>query len=198
MKEHVTELRPTQFALGMIEVESKVRRLEKMSSSEIDEYLHEHPVPVVKSPQGELFLIDHHHLARAAWELGLEKVCLELKADLSHLTNDKFWKFMTESHWVHPYDQFGRGPHPTELLPHGVRGLADDPYRSLAWAIRERGGFEKTEHPFCEFHWADFFRKHVKLGQARKDFDRAVEHALDACKHPEAKHLPGYVGESVT
>jgi hypothetical protein len=192
MKEHVTELRPTQFALGMIEVEHKIKHLSSMSAAELDEYLHSHPVPVVRSPQNELFLIDHHHLVRAAWELDIAKVCVQLLNDLSHLPNDRFWKHMADANWMHPYDQFGRGPHSPELLPHGVRGLADDPFRSLAWAIRERGGFEKTEQPFCEFHWADHFRKHVKLGHARKDFEAAIEHAMHVCKQPEAKHLPGY------
>jgi hypothetical protein len=192
-KEHVSELRPTQIALGMKEVESKVKRLAALKPHELEDYLRDHPVPYVKSPHGELYIIDHHHLVRACWESGIEKVVLELKADLSHMRPEDFWKFMSDSHWIHPYDQFGNGPHSPELLPQNIRGLADDPYRSLAWTIREKGGFKKSEHPFCEFHWADYFRKHIKLGFSRKDFDTAIEEALHACRRPEAKKLPGYV-----
>jgi hypothetical protein len=38
-------LRPTQFALGMLEVETKVRKLRKLSDDELKDYLKEHPVP---------------------------------------------------------------------------------------------------------------------------------------------------------
>jgi hypothetical protein len=193
MKEHPLELRPTQIAVGMKEVDYKIKRLRELKADALEVYLHEHPVPTVKSPHGERYIIDHHHLVRACWELGIEKVVIENKADLSHLKEGDFWKFMVDSHWVHPYDQYGRGPHAPELLPHSIKGLADDPYRSLAWAIREKGGFEKSDLPFCEFHWADFFRKHVRFTLAKAGFDIAVEQALKFCRHPEAKKLPGYI-----
>jgi len=36
-----------------------------------------------------------------------------------------------------------------------------DPYRSLAWIMREHHGYLKSNAPFSEFRWADFFRKRV-------------------------------------
>ena len=58
----------------------------------------------------------------------------------------------------HLLDQFGLGPHEPRLLPEDIRGLADDPYRSLAWALRHAGAYEKTDLAFSEFKWADFLR----------------------------------------
>jgi hypothetical protein len=78
------------------------------------------------------------------------------------------------------------------LLPINIRGLADDPYRGLAWAVREAGGFEKTGEPFCEFRWADFLRKRIRMARTEGAFEEALKEALALAATPEAKHLPGY------
>ena len=96
MKAHVLELRPTQFALGMAEVEVKTAKLKKMKFDELSDYLENHRVPVVRSPEGDSYLIDHHHLVRACWEAGVEHVKVELKSDLSHLGQKEFWKEMVQ------------------------------------------------------------------------------------------------------
>lgn len=195
MKTHVLELRPTQFALGMREVEVKVEKLTKMTEKERDEYLHEHRVPVIRARSGHLYLIDHHHLVRACWEARVNHVRVEEKADLSHLVEEKFWQEMKAAGWVYLHDQFGKGPHPPQFLPIDVRGLADDPFRSLAWELREKKGFNKSDKPFCEFTWADFLRRHLDTHPGRLGYEQALAHALELCHRPEAKHLPGYVGD---
>jgi hypothetical protein len=194
MKRDVTELRPTQFALGMLEVEKKAKKLRAMKAGELKEYLEGKPVPVVICLDKQAHIVDHHHLVRACWEIGIDKIVTELKADLSHLKPETFWEEMKRLGWTHLYDQFGNGPHAPALLPLNVRGLADDPFRSLAWAVREAGGFEKVETPFCEFHWADFFRKKVQLARTDFGMDKALKHALELAVKPDAKHLPGWTG----
>jgi hypothetical protein len=195
MKTHVLDLKPTQFALGMREVERKVEKIKKLSEKELDEFLHEHKVPVIQAERGHLYIIDHHHLVRACWELHITHVRIELKADLSHLGEEKFWKAMADAGWVYLNDQFGKGPHPPKYLPIDVRGLADDPFRSLAWELREKKGFTKTEKPFCEFSWANFLRQHIETHPGRVGFEAALKVALDLCHKPEAKKLPGYVAD---
>jgi hypothetical protein len=186
-------LRPTQFALGMLEVETKVRKLQKLSDDELKDYLKEHPVPVVRAPDGEVYLIDHHHLVRACWELGIDKLVLEEKEDFSKLSEEQFWKKMDSLKWLYLHDQFGKGPHSATLLPRDVRGLADDPFRSLAWALREEKGFNKSPVPFCEFSWAEFLRSHILIHPAKIGFKEALKHAVELCHKPEAKKLPGYI-----
>ncbi|MBI3558496.1 MAG: hypothetical protein HY074_19675 [Deltaproteobacteria bacterium] len=132
MKREVTELRPTQFALGMREVAKKVEKISGMKEKQIEDYLDEHPVPVVLSPHKHFYMIDHHHLVRACWESGVKKVLTKLQADLSHLTNEEYWKVMLQSHWAYLYDQLGNGPHAPLKLREDIRCLADDPYRSLS------------------------------------------------------------------
>jgi len=191
-KVEVLKLRPTQFAVGMREVETKVSKLRDLSRDSLHDYLKEHPVPLILAPDGAQYIIDHHHLARAAWEVGLPEIVTEIRDDLSKMPIAKFWEHMKKEGWVWLQDQFGKGPHHPELLPIDVRGLADDPYRSLAWAVREEKGFHKTPVPFCEFRWADFFRKHVSGNPSRMGFHKALDEALKLCQRPEAKTLPGY------
>lgn len=193
MKCGVLELYPTQLALGMAEVDEKVASLKKMSSAESARHLRDHPVPIVLGPRGRRFLVDHHHFVRACWEIGIEDVQGELRGDLSELDVDAFWARLTELKWSHLYDQFGHGPHPYTNLPSSVRGLADDPFRSLAWSVREAGGYAKTDEPFCEFQWANYFRKHLSTHPVIDDFQKAVQEALMLAKRPDAKNLPGFL-----
>ncbi len=187
----ILDLQPTQFVVGMREVKAKIEKLESLSSHKLDKYLEEHPIPVVFSPSQGLYIIDHHHLAYAGWKTGLKSLPLEMKADLSHLTPQDFWDRLRQEGWLYLYDQGDlRAP---EELPKDVRGLKDDPYRSVAWQVRERGGFEKTV-PFTEMFWANFFRKRLKTDPA-KDFEGAVQEGLTLALSPLAQDLPGYRGK---
>ena len=131
-KRPIKNLRPTQFALGMKEVTFKVQKLKKMNHEELNEYLQNHPVPIVIDSASEAHLIDHHHLVRACWELVIDHVFVEVVEDLSTHSHGSFWDKMKKSNWVRLFDQFGKGPHEPIQLPLDITGLADDPYRSLA------------------------------------------------------------------
>jgi hypothetical protein len=194
-KVQVLHLRPTQFAVGMREVENKVEKLRSLGHNERHEFLHAHPVPVVLAPDGDQYIIDHHHLVRAAWETGIEGIVTEIRADLAKLRPEQFWEHMKKEGWVYLHDQFGKGPHEPEFLPVDVRGLADDPFRSLAWAVREKKGFDKSPIPFCEFRWSEFFRKHFSAHPMKMGFHNAIDQAIKLCHLPEAKKLPGYIGD---
>ena len=194
MKKPILELKPTQFALGLREVARKVAQLKAMGHDERHEFLHARPVPVVVSARGHWHLVDHHHHVRACWEVGVEELPVEVKADLSHLPHDEFWDAMHAAHWVHLLDQFGLGPHLPRLLPEDIRGLADDPYRSLAWALRHAGAYEKTEAAFSEFKWADFLRRELVIEPGDEGFKRALAAALAAARSPRAAQLPGFLG----
>jgi hypothetical protein len=188
----ILDLKPTQFSLGMKEVEVKINKLKSQKDKEIEEYLKTHPVPVVIGPGGELYLIDHHHLARACWEQGIHKMFIEVKADCSKEDMDGFWQVMMKNNWTYLFDQFGNGPHKTTQLPLDIRCLGDDPYRSLAWAVREAGGFDKCEAPFSEFRWAEYFRKKIDLINNDDGFVKAIKLAHKFCESTDASHLPGY------
>jgi len=184
-------IRPTQFALGMKEVEFKINHLSKLKNHEIQSYLKDHPLPAIKY-KDENHVIDHHHLARAVWELDIEGIWVDERDDLTHLSRTKFWDTMRDKKWIHLFDQFGEGPRNPELLPASIRYLADDPYRSIAWAVRDSGGYEKTTKPFSEFLWANFFRKKLDIFLVLNDFDEAGKQAIKLAHSDVAKHLPGW------
>lgn len=190
----IAELRPTQFALGMREVIHKAEKLQAMKPKELEQYLVSMPVPVVIAPKGRRYLTDHHHLARAAWEIGIKELYVDVKGDFSALPFDVMWRTMRDANWVYLVDQLGNGPHDPIELPENIRCLADDPYRSVSWRVRDKGGYQKNPAPFSEFRWAEFFRKNLKIHPVFDEFDHAVEEALQLARTEAASHLPGHLG----
>jgi hypothetical protein len=189
----VASLSPTQLAVGMKEVELKEKKISKMSSSKLEKYLYENPEPIVKGFAKKLYIIDHHHLARALYELGIKNTYCVLMADLSNMSEYSFWEEMENRKWVYMYDEYGNGPMPYSQLPENVSGLKDDPYRSLAGAVREEGGYEKSKEPFAEFKWADFFRKYFSREELEKNYEECVKKAVKLAHSKEASNLPGWI-----
>jgi len=179
----------------MIEVHDKRKHLEDLGHHQRRDFLAAHPIPAVIGPEGKLYVTDHHHLGRALWEASVETGVFLVEADLSELHPEPFWAEMAARHWVHPIDAQGTR-HGVDALPKHIKGLVDDPYRSLAGYVRNAGGFEKTDTAFAEFLWADFFRRRIRIGSKREDFDRAVRAALELAHSAAAKDLPGFLAAS--
>jgi hypothetical protein len=190
----VADLRPTRITVGMIEVRDKQKHLERLGHHARRDYLEAHPVPPVFGPEGELYITDHHHLARALWEAGIESGVFLVEADFTVLHPSAFWVEMNTRHWVHPIDAQGTR-HGVDALPKHVQALVDDPYRSLAGYVRDAGGYVKTKTAFAEFLWADFFRHRVRIGRGREGFEAAVRDALALAHDSAARHLPGFRSE---
>lgn len=186
-------LRPTQITLGMHEVYRKRDAWKTKTSQDLEKFLGSHMVPTILGLEGEHFLIDHHHLARALYEEGVKSVFVTVLADLRRLPEGHFWSFMDFHGWTHPYDGKGRR-RPYSDLPHTVRGMEDDPYRSLAGELRNVGGFAKDATPFSEFLWADFLRPRIKTKAIKADFQVALAEALSLARSGEADYLPGWCG----
>jgi hypothetical protein len=75
-----------------------------------------------------------------------------------------------------------------------VTGLVDDPFSSLAGELRRAGGYAKDTAPFSEFLWADLLRRRMKRKLVERDFERALEKALQLAKSKDANYLPGWCG----
>jgi len=221
----VKELSPTQFATGRAEVLYKAGRMAKKfanSQEKLHDYLLLRPVPVVKRGK-QFYLVDHHHLVRALYEalngsIGDQlAVYVRVMFDGSSLSEVHFWKAMFEHNYVYLFDGNGGGPKPPKTLPKHIRDIGFDPYRSLAWLVRDHHGYMKNDKPFSEFKWANFFRTHILLDQdilaGKTTFDDfafevsksgrieltdegedILEQALFLAAGPEAAGLPGYLG----
>jgi len=189
----ISDLRPTQITVGMREVEERRGRWKKIPEKEKSAFWERHLIPVILGPKGRHYVIDHHHLARALLEEGVMDVLVTVVADLSRLEPDSFWFVLDNHGWSHPYDSEGRR-RDRDKVPKSIADLADDPYRSLAGALRRAGGFAKDTTPFSEFLWADFFRSRIKRKEIEKDFARALKKALKQARSKEANYLPGWCG----
>ena len=224
-KIRINDLAPTQFAVGKAEMLVPAARMKakyRHNPGRLHDYLLVHPVPVVQR-KTLFYLVDHHHLVRALYEamhpeLG-DQICISIKFLFNATTLDQtyFWKQMHASNWVYLFDHEGAGPKPPQTLPKHIKDLGFDPYRSLAWIVRERHGYLKNSAPFSEFKWANFYRMRLLLDQdilaGRLTFDdfaftvddvgelvltgdgkEVIEEAMFLASSEEARGLPGYRG----
>ncbi len=189
----IATLRPTQITVGFREVAQKRRELAQRAGEKAAEFLGRHMIPTVIGPKGRHFVVDHHHLAKALHEEGVRDVLVSVQADLSVLPKRDFWTFMDAHDWCHPYDATGRR-HDFDEIPRTVDKLSDDPYRSLAGALRRAGGFAKVAAPFSEFLWADYLRRRIPIGRLRSDFGGALKRARALAIDHAADYLPGWCG----
>jgi len=189
----VEELRPTQMTVGFRAVRHKQHQWKKVRDSRRDRkhFIEDHVIPVVIGPKGNFFATDHHHVARALLEEGVERILVMIHADLSRLPLNTFWNFMDQKSWCRPCDDHGRRQ-AFDALPDHLSKLLDDPYRSLSAAVEDAGGYAKDGSPFGEFLWADYFRPHIRRSSLETDFDAAVERAVHLARSKQADYLPGW------
>ena len=181
------------MTVGMREVKEKRQRWRAHKSKKRGLLLAKHMIPVVVGPDKSNYVIDHHHLARALHEEGEKDVLVSVVADLSMVEPDAFWVVLDNHRWVYPYDAKGKR-RPYSDLPKNIKGLKDDPFRSLAGELRRIGGFAKDTTPFSEFLWADFLRRRLPEKLVQKNFAKALKQALAAGKSGDAIYLPGWCG----
>jgi hypothetical protein len=189
----IKDLRPTQLTVGLREVERKRRRWRDQGDSG-GEYLGRHMIPVILGPKRRSYLIDHHHLARALHDEGQKEVLTTVAADLSRLGQDAFWVFLDNRGWLHPFDERGKR-RDYSAIPKQVGKLTDDPFRSLAGAVREAGGYAKETMPFSDFIWADYFRRRIKTTHVDRKFEQTVAAAVSLARSRDASFMPGWCGE---
>jgi len=192
----ILSLRPTQMTVGMREVKEKRKRFREQKKSKQVDALGKHMIPVVKGPDKRFYVVDHHHLARALHEDGINDILVTVIGDLSMVDKGAFWGVMDNKRWVYPYDAKGERRHFKDI-PKSITELKDDPYRSLAGELRRAGGFAKDTTPFSEFLWADFLRRKIPTKVVQDNFERAMEKSLALAKSHDAVYLPGWCGPAL-
>ena len=194
----VKALRPTQMAVGVKLVKAKRKGLRALEGKpqELVNFILANPLRVVAGPSKLFFIIDHHHLAHALLDEGFKTAPMVIMGDLSTLAMAEFWKQMATRGWVYPYDGKGR-KRTVRSIPRKVKDLQDDPYRSLAGMVREGGGFLKSQTPYAEFLWADFYRTRIPMKVVKKDFGKALTQAKRMASLADAAKLPGYTAQPV-
>jgi hypothetical protein len=189
----ITALRPTQITVGMHEVAIKRDRIRAKMAMKGQTTPFNRAVPIVVGPGNSYFMIDRHHFVRALYDAGVKDVAVKIVADVGRLRRDHFWPELNRRGWTHPIDDLGRRQ-AYDNIPASVGMLIDDPFRSLASALRRMGGYRKIEVPFSEFRWADFLRQRIDRTVVEREFENAIRLATGLAASAEAKHLPGWRG----
>jgi hypothetical protein len=189
----IAELRPCQMTIGMREVKEKAKAIGELHQAGERKFIDSHVIPVVRGPKEKLYVIDHHHLARALLLAGETQVRAVIVIDLGKLDKCSFLTFMDNRNLLHPYDEHGKRRDLAQM-PRSIDKLADDPYRSLAGALRRAGGFAKDTTPFSEFLWGDHLRRRIDRKIVSADFKAALRAAYKIARHKDSDHLPGWCG----
>ncbi len=192
-------LHPTQMTVGASEVAAKRAQWDHLKPKERKRTLASHWFPAVRGPGGRFYIVDHHHLGQALVQEAVPEVWVMQLADFSETDLGMFWRLLEFHHWAHPYDERGKRCD-WDAMPGHLGELRDDPYRSLAGAVRKAGGYAKDAAPFVEFLWADFFRTRFARKALRAGKDdctlpaQALHEALGLAHGAEARYLPGWAG----
>lgn len=190
----IDTLRPTQFSYGRKEVEYRAKKMKRMSRAELQHYKERKVGEVIIGPKNKVYLIDGHHMAAALDRIGKKRMLVRVKTSLRSLNKKKFVRRMVNKPWVWLYNHKGEKVRFVDL-PRSIRDLEDDPYRSLAWLVEDRGGFDDVKVPFAEFMWARFYRSKLEEKRVKSLSERVIFDAIELSHSFEARHLPGYKGE---
>jgi len=200
LREH--HLHPTQFTVGKKAVKEKIKKIEKLYKKDaLAAYRRQKIIPLVLGKNETLYMYDRHHTALAFFAAAIptrEKFLYgNIQHNLEHLNLQEFWQEMENNNLAYFFDNGGRRP--AREIPSQIRLLTDDPYRSLAWILREKGHIIKQAIPFMEFRWADFFRANniLLVPNNKKQWKRATKIAIQLAHSPAAAHLPGFAGAAV-
>lgn len=187
-------LRPTQMTVGLKEVQRKREHWATLGKKKRRLAMEEVFFPAVIGPKKQYYILDHHHSAVALAQEGAREVQVGVVMDLSALDVTEFWVYLDHESWAHPYDRRGRRRSLKEI-PASLSALRDDPYRSLAGEVRDLGGFAKSDAPFLEFLWTNYFRDNIEGALVKSHYRKAIKQALRLAHSSKTQHLPGWVGK---
>jgi hypothetical protein len=126
----LSDLHPTQASVGMVEVQIKAEKLkdeiQRRTESGFLKYLlrHNKGEPVIIGPGGIFYITDHHHLARALYEVGASTTYCTIVDNLSDAMADDFWKHLKDNNEVYLEDHNGNPIKPSDL-PTSVKDLSN-------------------------------------------------------------------------
>lgn len=185
-------LKPTQGAIGFEHMREKIAVTRAVPREQLPAFLHEHALRVVRGPDHALFVVDHHHWARAWRELGIDEAPVRIARDFSALDRIAFVSALREHGWLHAVDAQGNEAS-FDALPASIAAIPDDPYLSLAAFVRMAGIYDDPPEFNAKFAWADYFRTRIKGDFATiAGFAKALAQAIAASREDDARDLPGF------
>lgn len=192
----VADLQPTQWCVGFSEVWSRQDDFRDEGAKQVRAYLKRKPVPLVRNISGKLWMIDRHHRLRALLELQPEARAFGyVIEECSAEDPEETLRLLTQRGWLYLYNGRGHGPLPAKQLPKSLLELEDDPYRSLAWKLKQEGLVRHEPLiPYHEFRWGAWLRSRALPPFSSRNLDAALPAARGLVQSHSASHLAGWIG----
>eukprot|EP01094_Clydonella_sp_ATCC50884_P022810 TRINITY_DN5315_c0_g1_i1.p1 TRINITY_DN5315_c0_g1~~TRINITY_DN5315_c0_g1_i1.p1 ORF type:complete len:296 (+),score=87.01 TRINITY_DN5315_c0_g1_i1:284-1171(+) len=177
------DVRPSQAAIGLSEVEGKAGWWKEQSASDLLHYKWTRSVPAVRGPDSVgIQIFDHHHMVYSLWESEVAEsdkwVYVNIYRDWKYESEKQFYFNMFSQGMIWLYDAKGLGPIDPVQLPRSLGEMSEDPFRSLAYLLRVNGVFYETI-PFTEFYWANFMRDRLSAQYA--EYQEYIEEDTEWC-----------------
>ncbi|EDQ89911.1 uncharacterized protein MONBRDRAFT_7636 [Monosiga brevicollis MX1] len=93
----------------------------------------------------------------------LRFVAINVQANFATDNLPEFFRRMVELNKIWLYDETNMRLLNPHTMPTNITHLVNNPYRSLAWAVRNNAGYGKTDESFADFVWARFFASYNLL-----------------------------------
>ncbi len=192
----IASLRPTQMCVGLAEVRSRQSDFRAENNRERRDYLGSKPVPLVRSGDGQVWMVDRHHRLRALLELMPEATAFGYVAlELDTADPNTVLAELGQRGWLYLYNGRGLGPLAPAALPSTLLGLEDDPYRSLVWKLKREGVIKAAPLiPFHEFRWGAWLRSRSLPPFSSLQLTPALPAARALARSEAASHLAGWQG----
>lgn len=190
----VAALQPTQMCVGLAEVRNRQVDFSQESSEERRRYLGGKPVPLVRSREGQLWMVDRHHRLRALVELDPRAIAFGYVVhESSGFSRSEVLRDLQERGWLYLFDGRGQGPLAPTDLPERLLDLQDDPYRSLVWKLKKEGLIEAAPLiPFHEFRWGAWLRTRALPPFSSSQLEPALPAARALVRSAAAASLAGW------
>ena len=185
----IRNLHPTQMTVGFREVAERRRRWQ-LASGTVEAAARDLTVPVVLGPCARSYVLDRHHELCALAAEGVADVQVAVVDDMRRFGWVGFWRTLDQRGWCRPQDAEGQRQN-YSYIPTTIDGLTDDPFRSLARALRRADGYAKQKAPFSDFLWADFLRQRISRTLINGDFEMALQEALALARNGGPATLQG-------
>lgn len=192
----IRDLRPTQMCVGLAEVRSRQVDFSDETAEQRLRYLQGKPVPLVRSADGSLWMVDRHHRLRALLELDRHVTAFGyVVLDLDGHNPLEVLAALKQRGWLYLYDGRGLGPLTLTALPDNLLGLQDDPFRSLVWKLKKEGMIQAAPLiPFHEFRWGAWLRSRSLPPFSSERLEPALPAARALVRSRAAAHLAGWTG----
>lgn len=198
----LNEIHPGQYLIGEPKIIVFAQELSNAIPNQLQEILSTKIVPYILGPNKRKWIIDRHHTLHTIHKMipvfkneGIEIndlfMITEKVLDLSHLSYEQFLNTMEELGYIHPYYFYGKKD--LYNIPDSIENLKVDYFRGLAWLVRKSKAIKKSDVPFAEFTWAEYFYR-SGLFQEKTLSIETIKRAIKISIRPsiQTMTLPGF------